>query len=78
MAASGNVAEALQAYEELRRLLRDELGVTPAPEVQALHQQLLDGDSRPSARPPRTARVRYRRSCRPATAPHSWAATRSS
>src|SRR5215213_4400891 len=51
MAASGNVAEALQAYEELRRILRDELGATPSPEVQALHQRLLDGDVAPAPHP---------------------------
>ena len=44
LGATGNVAEALQVYEELRCLLRDELGVTPAPEVQALHQRLLAGE----------------------------------
>jgi class 3 adenylate cyclase/DNA-binding SARP family transcriptional activator len=43
LAATGNVAEALQVYEELRCLLRDELGVAPAAELQALHQRLLGG-----------------------------------
>ena len=52
LGASGNVAEALQVYEELRCLLRDELGVTPAPEVQALHQRLLAGE--PVREPVRT------------------------
>ena len=41
LAARGNVAEALRAYEELRVLLRDELGATPSPQIQALHLQLL-------------------------------------
>jgi DNA-binding SARP family transcriptional activator/tetratricopeptide (TPR) repeat protein len=44
LAGSGNVAEALRAYEDLRVLLREELGATPAPEVQALHQRLLVAD----------------------------------
>jgi DNA-binding SARP family transcriptional activator len=37
----GNVAEALRAYELLRVLLRDELGVAPGPDVQAVHRRLL-------------------------------------
>jgi class 3 adenylate cyclase/DNA-binding SARP family transcriptional activator len=44
LAATGNVAEALQVYDELRVLLRDELGVAPAAELQALHQRLLAGE----------------------------------
>lgn len=42
MRAQGNVAEALRAYEELRTLLREELGTFPAPELTALHEQLLN------------------------------------
>jgi pentatricopeptide repeat protein len=38
----GNVAEALRAYERLRVLLRDELGIAPSPIVQAVHRRLLD------------------------------------
>ena len=37
----GNVAEALRAYEQLRRLLRDELGIYPNPSLQAIHSRLL-------------------------------------
>ena len=37
----GNVAEALRAYERLRVLLRDELGIAPSPTVQAVHRRLL-------------------------------------
>ena len=44
LAATGNVAEALQVYDELRVLLRDELGVAPAAELQALHRRLLAGE----------------------------------
>jgi DNA-binding SARP family transcriptional activator/tetratricopeptide (TPR) repeat protein len=44
LAAAGNVAEALRVYEDLRSLLRDELGVTPAAEVVALHGRLLAGE----------------------------------
>ena len=41
LARRGNVAEALRAYERLRVLLRDELGVAPSPDVQAVHRRLL-------------------------------------
>lgn len=43
LAARGNVAEALLAYERLRVLLREELGVAPAPQLQRLHERLLGG-----------------------------------
>ncbi len=46
LAACGNVAEALTAYEDLRRLLRDELGVPPSPQLQAAHARLLTGPAR--------------------------------
>src|SRR5919201_1653257 len=39
----GNVAEALLAYDRLRVLLRDELGVAPGPAVQRVHRRLLSG-----------------------------------
>src|ERR671933_526201 len=38
----GNVAEALLAYDRLRVLLRDELGVAPSPAVQSVHRRRLD------------------------------------
>jgi DNA-binding SARP family transcriptional activator len=41
LAERGNVAEALRAYERLRVLLREELGVAPSPAVQAVHRRLL-------------------------------------
>ena len=37
----GNVAEALRAYERLRALLRDELGVEPSNGVQRVYRRLL-------------------------------------
>jgi DNA-binding SARP family transcriptional activator len=37
----GNVAEALRAYERLRVLLREELGIAPGPALQAVHRRLL-------------------------------------
>lgn len=42
-AARGDVAEALSVYERLRGVLREELGASPGPLVQALHRQLLRG-----------------------------------
>jgi len=49
-ARRGNVAEALRVYDRLRVLLRDELGVTPAASVTALHERLLR-EGEPEARP---------------------------
>jgi DNA-binding SARP family transcriptional activator len=39
--AEGNVAEALDVYEKLRRLMHDELGVAPSPATRELHRRLL-------------------------------------
>ncbi|MDQ3741920.1 MAG: DNA-binding protein, partial [Actinomycetota bacterium] len=41
LAARGNVAEALLAYERVRRLLREELGIPPGRELQQVHARLL-------------------------------------
>lgn len=41
LAARGNVAEALAAYERLRVLLREELGTVPETGVQEYHRELL-------------------------------------
>lgn len=41
LARRGNVAEALRAYERLRVLLREELGIAPNPTLQAVHRRLL-------------------------------------
>ena len=41
LAARGNRAEALKVYDELRGLLREELGTTPSSATQALHGELL-------------------------------------
>lgn len=41
LAAGGNVAEALAAYERLRVLLREELGTLPEPTIQSYHRELL-------------------------------------
>ena len=41
LARRGNPAEALRAYERLRTMLREELGVAPSPTLQAVHRRLL-------------------------------------
>jgi DNA-binding SARP family transcriptional activator len=41
LTARHNVAEALLVYENLRCLLRDELGIAPSAELQEHHQRLL-------------------------------------
>ena len=41
LAARGNPAEALQVYDDLRVVLRNELGVSPATETRDLHARLL-------------------------------------
>ncbi len=41
LAAEGNGAEALRVYDDLRRLLRDELGTAPSAATQALYRRLL-------------------------------------
>jgi DNA-binding SARP family transcriptional activator len=38
---SGNVAEALRVYDQLRIMLRDELGIAPGPGVQTVYRRLL-------------------------------------
>lgn len=38
---SGRQADALRAYQETRRMLVDELGVDPSPQLQELHAQIL-------------------------------------
>jgi DNA-binding SARP family transcriptional activator len=41
LAARDNQAEALNVYDQLRTLLRDELGTAPSPATQELHRALL-------------------------------------
>jgi len=44
-AASGNRGEALRAYQDIRRLLAEELGVDPAPDTEAAYLDLLGAPS---------------------------------
>ncbi len=50
--ASGNPAEALRAFDELRQMLRDELGTAPGPAVMAVHARLLRGEEPAPGAPP--------------------------
>ncbi len=43
--AAGNPAEALRAFEELRVLLRDELGTAPGSAAMAVHERVLRGET---------------------------------
>jgi SARP family transcriptional regulator, regulator of embCAB operon len=45
----GNVAEALLAYDRLRVLLREELGVAPSSALDSIHRRLLGGPTTTSA-----------------------------
>ncbi len=64
LSRGGMPAEALNVYEEGRRLLRSELGADPSPEMRDLHAAILRHDKTVSALRPASARV-----SRPAAAP---------
>jgi DNA-binding SARP family transcriptional activator len=44
-ARAGDLAAALQVYDRVRCVLRDELGTAPGPELQELHGRLLGGET---------------------------------
>jgi DNA-binding SARP family transcriptional activator/tetratricopeptide (TPR) repeat protein len=54
LARLGRSAEALRAYEHCRRVLREQLGVGPAPETSAVYEQVLAGGA-PGRAPARAA-----------------------
>jgi DNA-binding SARP family transcriptional activator/tetratricopeptide (TPR) repeat protein len=58
LARAGRGAEALDRYAETRRLLVEELGTEPGPELQDLHRALLRGELDPPAHPAPAGRQR--------------------
>ncbi|MEU8693403.1 BTAD domain-containing putative transcriptional regulator [Streptomyces sp. NPDC048665] len=48
---TGRPARALAAYEDVRRLLADRLGVGPGPELRALHAELLTAEAQEPPKP---------------------------
>lgn len=69
---SGRQAEALAVYADTRRLLADELGVDPRPELSDLQQRILRADpalAEPSAPAPEPAATPVRPAQLPATVP---------
>jgi DNA-binding SARP family transcriptional activator/DNA-binding CsgD family transcriptional regulator len=49
LGAAGNIAEAMRVYDELRTVLREELGTTPGPKVVQLFERLLRAEEDPEA-----------------------------
>jgi DNA-binding SARP family transcriptional activator len=45
LAGAGRRAQALGAYQEARRVLVDELGIEPGPELRDIHQRILTGEA---------------------------------
>ncbi|MFF8608007.1 BTAD domain-containing putative transcriptional regulator [Streptomyces sp. NPDC015346] len=66
LARSGRQAHAIQAYDDARRHLREELGIDPGPELRDLHERILAGDIAIDTPPPVT---------RPGTYPGTYPAT---
>ncbi|GGU04156.1 AfsR/SARP family transcriptional regulator [Streptomyces lateritius] len=52
LARSGRQAHAIQAYDDARRHLREELGIDPGPELRDLHERILAGDIAIDTPPP--------------------------
>jgi predicted ATPase/DNA-binding SARP family transcriptional activator len=66
---SGQRGAALEAYEQTRRRLVEQLGVQPSPELAALHLEILRADELPPARPARQANPEPARPADPESSP---------
>ncbi|MFG2374376.1 BTAD domain-containing putative transcriptional regulator [Streptomyces sp. NPDC048504] len=55
---TGRVSDALRTYREGRAVLREELGIDPGPELQALHQAVLTNDTQVAGTPRRPGTAR--------------------
>ena len=56
LADSGRTPEALRCYQRYRHLLGEELGLEPSPQLRALEERILRGDTgRPTETPPHPA-----------------------
>ena len=72
--AAGNPAEALRAFEELRSLLREELGTTPGQAAMTVFERVLRGEPPPVHRAPAPVPVTSARPLEPAPWPAPLAA----
>ena len=55
LSGSGRRAEALEAYQHVRCVLIDQLGIEPGAELRELHQRVLVGEAEPAVSPPARA-----------------------